>query len=200
MRAPARVFGLLLALTVFVAPGLSANGTTLSSAMVAKCLGTDCQRVSFTLDIAGDVFVNSIRLTTRDENLWQFGSLIQVLDENGVDITSAFKPPEITSDGVELLAYTAIPYEREPLTIIVQMAQWSHQGDLFEMIDYHSFGDRTSPLEPNPSPFLTGGTATVTPEPETWFLLATGLAVLGWVGRRRRLVFETEGGGETREI
>lgn len=201
VRTPARVPSLLLGLLLVAAPGLSASDV-LSSSMVAKCLGTTCQQVSFTLDIAGDVYVNNITLTIRNDTQWRFGSMIQVLDSKGNDVTSSYGA-KITDEGVELLAYTTngqTPYEQEPLTLIVEMAQWAQQENLYEMIDYDAFGDQSSPWEPNPTPFTTGGTATVTPEPETWFLLATGLAVLGWVGRRRRLVFEAEGGGETREI
>ena len=188
MKISVRTLSLALGLLAVSSTGVAAQRGLIPSSMQATCLGTTCERIEFQLNVLGDVFVDHITLTSGDESLWRFGTVLQVLDGQGNDVTAGYGT-KLVDGGIELVSHTYSPwvYRSDPLRLTVQMNQFGSRWNLRNegAVSYTAFGDRESSTN-HEAPFNTMGTATVAPEPETWFLLGTGLLALGFLAWRRR--------------
>ena len=169
---------------------LQAQGSLdLSSSMSAYCVGGSCQQVQFTLDVAGSVFADVVRLFSSDATLWRFGSLLSVYDASMTDVTSLFSSFVSTPGQLVLSASSNAMLFAEPLHLLVQMATWSTPANLFNgSLTYSANGELALPY--NGTDFYSTR-GTVTPEPSTFVLLATGLFGLFALARRRKA---TDGG------
>lgn len=174
----------VLGLGLATQPALQAQGSLdLNSSMSALCVGGSCQNVQFTLDVAGDVFVDIVRLFSGDASLWKFGSLVKVVDSHGTDVTASFTGA-VDAAGLVLTANSPAALLSEPLSLLVNMDSWSSSNDLgMGVLTYTANGELAEPFDGKD---LWSTSGTVTPEPSTFVLLATGLIGLFGVVRKRK--------------
>ena len=172
----------MLGLSLATQPAVQAQGSLdLSSSMTAQCvgsIGSSCAQVLFTLNVAGVNYVDIFRLYSSDVTLWQFGSLTDVVDGTG---TSQSFSGGVLTDGSELAASSTPWTYPGPLEILVSMATFSNPQNLSTgYLSYSANGTNPSTDQ------LWSTSGTVTPEPSTFVLLATGLVGLFGFARKRK--------------
>lgn len=154
-----------------VATGL--NAQTLSSSLTARCVTPTCENVIFYLNADGAQNVSSIGIFTTAGSAWQFANVVTAASEGGPNLFPASST--IPTQTVVALA----PAMGETMFVNVHMANSLTQGELYkEQFSYMAMGPSSQ------GGWYTSGT--VTPEPASMLLMATGLLGLGGVLRHRR--------------
>ena len=158
--------------------------TDLDSSMTALCVDATCAQVIFSLDVVGSVVIQTLNLQSLNSTLWRFGGLVSVFS-GGTDVTAGWTgAPGGTPTGVTFFADTSFPGSSSPLFFKVNMdpSSTGTQADLVGLITYD--GDAHAVPITGLDNLSFGGT--VTPEPSTYVMLATGLLGLMVAARRKR--------------
>ena len=187
-----KTFVLLAAMLALpaMANDASAQSIDMTSSMTANCINTapaaaNCSMVRFYLQLDGSSTVDVVRIFSNGAP-WTFGSLVSVRDGTGADVTSNWFSG-VSSSQLQLSAF-ASPAAPEPLLLTVNMSSWGTAAQLTNgSLTYNGQGF-------NAAGQLASFSGTVTPEPGTTLLLATGLlGLLGFgIVRRRRAALERE--------
>ena len=181
----------LSALLLFLGPPTRtvAQHVNYGSSMQASCFTDNCEWLSFVLDIEGETWVDHLYIFSRNASLWAFSDNIQVSDNSGTVLTSAYTRTFQQDDGNGLANEIVLRFDAagsvapEPLTLLVEMETQDVETSLGENIFTYG-GDAISPTEAQGTEVKFYGT--VTPEPITMILLGTGLIGIGGVARRKR--------------
>lgn len=168
------ITGAALATAVgFAVPTGASASLDLTSSMLARCVGPggSCASVEFTLNVdGGDRYVDIVNLYSTDVTVWQFGSVVSA--PAGWSVTH--------NDGEILLQSGAAALE--PVVFTVAMTVYGPESD-FALMDYAAHGYLDANFTAD-NRFSTDGT--VTPEPISMVLLASGLMGVAGAGARRR--------------
>lgn len=172
----------LLALVPVVGTPAHAQSLDIESSLAARCLVSDCQRVEFFLELPGLGTVDAVDVYSHG-GIWQFGSLVGVLDGNGKDIDvtwMAGSDPEAPLVSLWFSAYAS----PEPVRLIVDMQQW---GTAHQVASFTYKGQGFSE-----EGHFVEFEGTAVPEPATFFMLLAGMIPMGIIVRRRRGVFASQ--------
>jgi len=184
MRSDLTKLGSLSSLLVLLAIPSESQATVFGSSMTATCVGISCSTVRFGLDVNGDHRLFGVGIRTTSPNL-SFTSITGIQDRLGNEVD--WWTTTISSDYLEAEWAVGAGFPASEPVYLTVGTEWS--GTTAADLTYVGAG--CVGLVDCSETFTTAGNVTISPdntvapEPETFVLLAIGLALLGGVAFMR---------------